>query len=112
MFFSRFLQPFLLFHRCIGEGTFRNETIMKLPVERLIPEYEDCLYKATFAQLQDPADSPDAVQLTFIKYHQSALDFQDPEHIRRWRFCTVLNQVRDICRAFWRRSRAELDNAA
>ncbi|WP_297969998.1 RNA polymerase sigma factor [uncultured Faecalibaculum sp.] len=84
---------------------------MKLPVERLIPEYQDRLYKTAFAQLQDPADSQDADQLTFIKYHQSALDFQDPEHIRRWLFCTVLNQARDLHRAFWRRSRAEFDDA-
>lgn len=84
---------------------------MKLPVEMLIPEYQDNLYKAALAVLQDPADSQDAVQLTFIKYCQSNEDFQDREHIRKWLFRTVLNQAKDIRRAFWRRARTALDES-
>ncbi|WP_438591120.1 RNA polymerase sigma factor [Faecalibaculum rodentium] len=77
----------------------------------LIVEYQDNLYKAALAVLRDPADSQDAVQLTFIKYCQSDLDFRDREHIRKWLFRTVLNQSKDIRRAFWRRSRTALDES-
>ncbi|WP_354022683.1 RNA polymerase sigma factor [Faecalibaculum rodentium] len=77
----------------------------------LIPEYQDNLYKAALAVLRDPADSQDAVQLTFIKYCQSDLDFRDREYIRKWLFRTVLNQSKDIRRAFWRRSRTALDES-
>lgn len=105
-----FLQSFLRLNRCIGEGPSKTAD-MKLSVEMLIPEYQDNLYKAALAVLRDPADSQDAVQLTFIKYCQSDLDFRDREYIRKWLFRTVLNQSKDIRRAFWRRSRTALDKS-
>lgn len=85
---------------------------MKLPVEYLIPKYQDHLYQAAYAILQDPADGQDAVQMTFIKYYQLNQDFTDEEHIRKWLFRTVMNQAKDIRRAFWRKSRAQLDENA
>lgn len=85
---------------------------MKLPVEYLIPKYQNNLYQAAFSILQDPADAQDAVQLAFIKYHRTGQDYTDESHIRSWLFRTVLNQAKDIRRAFWRRSRTSLDETA
>lgn len=84
---------------------------MKQTVEYVIPKYQNSLYQAAYAALQDPADAQDAVQLTFIKYYRKAPDFKDEEHLRKWLFRTVLNQAKDIRRAFWRRNRTELNEA-
>lgn len=84
---------------------------MKLPVEYLIPKYQDNLYQAAYAILQNIADSQDAVQMTFIKYYQNDQDYQNEEHIRKWLFRTIMNQAKDIRRSFWRKSRSELNEA-
>lgn len=84
---------------------------MRLPVEVLVPRYQNNLYQTAFAVLQDPADAQDAVQLVFIKYHRLDLEYENEDHIRRWLFRLVLNQAKDIRRSFWRSHRAELTEA-
>lgn len=69
------------------------------------------MYQAAYAVLQNMADAQDAVQLTFIKYHEKDLDYESEEHMRRWLFRTVLNQAKDIRRSFWRKNRTELNEA-
>lgn len=49
---------------------------MRLPVEYLVPKYQDNLYQAAFAVLQNCADAQDAVQLVFIKYHRLEQEFE------------------------------------
>lgn len=82
---------------------------MRIPAEILIPEFQDNLYGAAYSVLQNAADAQDAVQMTFIRYHLSDLQFEDREHIRSWLFRVVLNQAKDIRRSFWRRNRTSLD---
>lgn len=84
---------------------------MKPTVESIIPAYLDNLYQAAYAVLQNMADAQDAVQLTFIKYHEKDLDFESEEHMRRWLFRTVLNQAKDTRRSFWRKNRTELNES-
>ena len=82
---------------------------MKLPVEYLIPKYQDRLYGAAFSVLQNSADARDAVQLAFIQYHQNELSFENEDHIRAWLFRTVVCRAKDINRSFWRRHRVDID---
>ena len=84
---------------------------MSLPVEYLVPKYQDNLYQAAFAVLQNCADAQDAVQLVFIKYHRLEQEFENEDHIRKWLFRLVINQARDIRRSFWRRHRASITEA-
>lgn len=82
---------------------------MKLPAEYLIPAYQDRLYGMAFSILQNAADAKDAVQLTFIQYHHSDLEFESEDHIRNWLFRTVISRAKDIRRSFWRRNRTSLE---
>ncbi len=82
---------------------------MHLDTEYLIHKYQKNLYLAAFSVLQNQADAQDAVQMTYVKYYQQDLDYQDEEHIRKWLFKTVFNQAKDIRRAFWRRNRVSID---
>ncbi len=86
-------------------------TNMKLPAEYLIPQYQDRLYGAAFAVLQNGADAADAVQMTFIKYVDKDLEYKDEEHIRAWLFKTVINQAKDIRRSFFRSHKVSIEAA-
>ncbi|WP_323088543.1 sigma-70 family RNA polymerase sigma factor [Allobaculum sp. JKK-2023] len=82
---------------------------MQLDTEYLMAKYQKNLYLAAYSVLQNQADAQDAVQSTFLKYYQKDMNFENEEHIRRWLFRTVLNQAKDIRRAFWRRNRVSID---
>lgn len=82
---------------------------MQLDTEYLMAKYQKNLSLAAYSVLQNQADAQDAVQSTFLKYYQKDMDFENEEHIRRWLFRTVLNQAKDIRRAFWRRNRVSID---
>lgn len=82
---------------------------MQLDTEYLMAKYQKNLYLAAYSVLQNQADAQDAVQSTFLKYYQKDMDFENEEHIRHWLFRTVLNQAKDIRRAFWRRNRVSID---
>ncbi|WP_290138524.1 RNA polymerase sigma factor [uncultured Dubosiella sp.] len=82
---------------------------MRIPVEILIPRYKDHLFGAAFSVTQNQADAQDAVQNTFIRYHQASQAFDSEEHIRLWLFRTVYNQAKDIRKSFWKRNKVSLD---
>lgn len=82
---------------------------MRIGVEYLIGRYKDHLFGAAFSVTQNGADAQDAVQDTFIRYYQSDMEFDNEEHIRLWLFRTVYNRAKDIRKAFWKRSKVDLD---
>lgn len=81
---------------------------MRIPAELLIPEFQNQLYRVAWAVLQNAADAQDAVQLTFIQYHQSEKQFKDKEHIRAWLLRTVHYRALDLRRSWWRKNRCDL----
>lgn len=78
---------------------------MKLPVEYLISNCQQNLYKAAFSILRNSADAEDAVQDTFITYANKDLDFDSEDHIRNWLFKTCINRSKDIRKSFFTRNR-------
>lgn len=104
------MSPFCRLDRGIGERSFKeSEELMRIPVECLIECYKDNLFGAAFSVTQNIADAQDAVQNTFIRYHQSSIEFESEQHIRLWLFRTVYNQSKDIRKSFWKRNKVSLD---
>lgn len=83
---------------------------MRLDTEYVMKKYQHNLYLAAFSVLENSADAQDAVQMTLIKYHRLAMDFENEEHTRKWLFKTLFNQAKDLRRSFFRRRKVSLDS--
>lgn len=84
---------------------------MRILAGKRIPEYQNQPYRLAWAVLQNAADAQNALQLTFIHYHPSSVQFECEEHIRRWLFKTVYHRTRDLRRLWWQKNRCDLSAA-
>lgn len=76
---------------------------MKLPVEKLIEEYQNSLYVAAFSICKNNHDAEDVVQDTFIKYISKNNDFESKEHIKAWLLRVAINLAKNKMTTFFRR---------
>lgn len=83
---------------------------MRLPTETVMTRYQNPLYRAAWAVVQNDADAKDVVQQVMIRYHHGAMNFESEEHLRRWLFACTVNQARDMRRSFWSRNRVSLQD--
>lgn len=85
---------------------------MRLPVERLINDYQKNLFVAAFNVCKSMEDAKDAVQDTFIAYYTSNIQFNDEQHIRAWLFRVVVNKAKDATKTFWNKNKMSLEDFA
>ena len=83
---------------------------MRLDAEILVKKYKDSLFACAFNICKNEADADDAVQETFIKYHESSRQFENEQHIKAWLIRVVINKARDISFSFWRRKMTPLED--
>ena len=76
---------------------------MRLPVEKLIEEYQNSLYVAAFSICKNDHDAEDVVQDTFIKYISKNNDFESKEHIKAWLLRVAINLAKNKMTTFFRR---------
>ena len=76
---------------------------MRLPVEKLIEEYQNSLYVAAFSICKNNHDAEDVVQDTFIKYISNNNDFESKEHIKAWLLRVAINLAKNRMITFFRR---------
>lgn len=76
---------------------------MRLPVEKLIEEYQNSLYVAAFSICKNDHDAEDVVQDTFIKYISKNNDFESKEHIKAWLLRVAINLAKNRMITFFRR---------
>lgn len=76
---------------------------MRLPVEKLIEEYQNSLYVAAFSICKNNHDAEDVVQDTFIKYISKNNDFESKEHIKAWLLRVAINLAKNRMITFFRR---------
>ena len=76
---------------------------MRLPVEKLIEEYQNSLYVAAFSICKNNHDAEDVVQDTFIKYISKNNDFESKEHIKAWLLRVAINLAKNKMTTFFRR---------
>ena len=105
------MQLFSLLIRMISEGSFRIMKLgaaeMKIPLEELIPEYQNHLYAAAFGICRNQCDAEDVVQEVFLRYYLGKKEFDSKEHIRAWLLRVTVNLARDKVRSFWNRNKVD-----
>lgn len=69
-----------------------------MSVENLIMEYSNMLFKICMVILCNEQDAQDALQDTFCRYMEKAVDFRDKEHEKAWLIKVATNRCRDIHR--------------
>lgn len=69
------------------------------------------VYKLALLLLGNVADAEDAVQIVFAKFWERRPVFNSINHENAWFITVVRNQCRDMQRDYFRKNRAELDNA-
>ena len=57
------------------------------------------------------SDAEDVTQTVFLKAWEKKPDFRDADHEIAWILTTTRNQCKDIHKSFYRRKRADLENA-
>lgn len=82
---------------------------MRLPLENVIWQYQDRLYKISFSVCKNTADAEDVVQDTFVKYHQSKKQFESEEHMRAWLIRVCINLSKNVVTSLWNRNRIPWD---
>lgn len=83
---------------------------MRLDTGLLVERYRDSLFACAFNICRNEADAEDAVQETFIKYHESKRQFENEQHIKAWLIRVVINKTKDISFSFWHRMMMPLED--
>ena len=82
---------------------------MRQPIEDVIRQYQKNLFAIAFNICKNTEDANDIVQETFIKYHQSKIEYKDEAHLYRWLIRVAINKAKDVTRSFWRRNSVPYD---
>lgn len=83
---------------------------MRLPVQKLIEEYQNNLHAVAFNVCKNAADAEDVVQNTFIQYYSTKKDFDNEQHIRAWLIRVAINKAKNMNHTFWRKNKLSLDD--
>ena len=69
------------------------------------------VYRLAMVLLGNISDAEDVTQTIFLKAWEKKPDFRDADHEIAWILTTTRNQCKDIHKSFYRRKRADLENA-
>lgn len=69
------------------------------------------VYRLAMVMMGNISDAEDVTQTVFLKAWEKKPDFRDADHEIAWILTTTRNQCKDIHKSFYRRKRADLENA-
>ena len=69
------------------------------------------VYRLAMVLMGNISDAEDVTQMVFLKAWEKKPDFRDSDHEIAWILTTTRNQCKDIHKSFYRRKRADLENA-
>ena len=69
------------------------------------------VYQLAMVMMGNISDAEDVTQTVFLKAWEKKPDFRDADHEIAWILTTTRNQCKDIHTSFYRRKRADLENA-
>lgn len=69
------------------------------------------VYRLAMVLMGNISDAEDVTQTFFLKAWEKKPDFRDADHEIAWILTTTRNQCKDIHKSFYRRKRADLENA-
>lgn len=69
------------------------------------------VYRLAMVMMGNISDAEDVTQTVFLKAWEKKPDFRDEDHEIAWILTTTRNQCKDIHKSFYRRKRADLENA-
>ena len=69
------------------------------------------VYRLAMVLMGNISDAEDVTQTVFEKAWEKKPDFRDADHEIAWILTTTRNQCKDIHKSFYRRKRADLENA-
>lgn len=69
------------------------------------------VYRLAMVMMGNISDAEDVTQTVFLKAWEKKPDFRDADHEIAWILTTTRNQCKDIYKSFYRRKRADLENA-
>ena len=69
------------------------------------------VYRLAMVLMGNISDAEDVTQTVFLKAGEKKPDFRDADHEIAWILTTTRNQCKDIHKSFYRRKRADLENA-
>ena len=69
------------------------------------------VYRLAMVLMGNISDAEDVTQTVFMKAWEKKPDFRDADHEIAWILTTTRNQCKDIHKSFYRRKRADLENA-
>ena len=69
------------------------------------------VYRLAMVLMGNISDAEDVTQTVFLKAWEKKPDFRDSDHEIAWILTTTRNQCKDIHKSFYRRKRADLENA-
>lgn len=69
------------------------------------------VYRLAMVLMGNISDAEDITQTVFLKAWEKKPDFRDSDHEIAWILTTTRNQCKDIHKSFYRRKRADLENA-
>ena len=69
------------------------------------------VYQLAMVMMGNISDAEDVTQTVFLKAWEKKPDFRDADHAIAWILTTTRNQCKDIHKSFYRRKRADLENA-
>lgn len=69
------------------------------------------VYRLAMVLMGNISDAEDVTQTVFLKAWEKKPDFRDSDHEIAWLLTTTRNQCKDIHKSFYRRKRADLENA-
>ena len=76
---------------------------------RAIEQYADTVRRICMVHLKNYTDTEDVFQTVFLKYVQSAIQFESDEHERAWLIRVTINACKDLLKSFFRSRITSLD---
>ena len=76
---------------------------------RAIEQYADTVRRICMVHLKYYTDTEDVFQTVFLKYVQSAIQFESDEHERAWLIRVTINACKDLLKSFFRSRTLSID---
>lgn len=76
---------------------------------RAIEQYADTVRRICMVHLKNYTDTEDVFQTVFLKYVQSAIQFESDEHERAWLIRVTINACKDLLKSFFRSRTLSID---
>jgi len=92
------------------EGNLLDRPLGTDDISIAIDKHADMVRRICFLYLKDKADVEDVFQDVFLKFFLNAASFQDEAHEKAWLCKVTFNKCKDLCKSFWRRKVASIDD--